>query len=260
MIQKAPIWLGCAAVVVLIGRPALGQRTAPVPAALEIEVLDPNADPVGNAAVELRPSRYGGGTLEVDIPPVVLVHRYYYTGNRSFQGPMLPGGPSIVVCHHPRSGDRVYIPVQLMPGAPMVRYTASGIEYDYGRHGIKIGFGIFGKPKVAYRNCTPATRMAKNLAVNTGERIVGAVNASRIPQAAEATGRLATNLSCAAQSLTETAVEIVTNPAIQLINATPLGSVLDKPPEDIPTRIRDRQVEAAAEQARREDAFIPTLR
>jgi hypothetical protein len=60
--------------------------------------------------------------------------------------------------------------------------------------------------------------------------------------------------------LTETAVGIVANPAIQLINATPLGSVFNKPPEDLPQRIRDREVRAASDEARRADAFIPTVR
>ena len=91
-------------------------RSAHVPPVLEIEVIDPGVDARGNPAVQLH--NVGSGTV-VDIPPTILVHKYYYTGDRSFQGPSLPGGPSIVVAAHPRTGDRTYVPVQLLPGAPL---------------------------------------------------------------------------------------------------------------------------------------------
>src|SRR5437016_1193792 len=73
-------------------------QPTPVPPTLEIEVLDPNVDPRGNPAVVTKPScvrtcHGPEGRLTVDIPEVVLVHRYYYTGDRTFQGPFLPGGP-----------------------------------------------------------------------------------------------------------------------------------------------------------------------
>ena len=81
-------------VLALTATTARGEKPfAPVQPALEIEVLDPGVDPNGNPAVRLRDD--GFGQMNVDIPPVVLVHRYYYSGDRSFQGPMLPGGPSM---------------------------------------------------------------------------------------------------------------------------------------------------------------------
>ena len=136
---------------VTIATAARGEKPfAPVPPALEIEVLDPGVDPNGNPAVRLRDD--GFGQLNVDIPPVVLVHRYYYSGDRSFQGPMLPGGPSIIVVNHPQTGERCYIPAQMMPGAPRVTYTKHGIEYDYGQHGISVAFGLLGKPTLKYRS------------------------------------------------------------------------------------------------------------
>jgi hypothetical protein len=129
---------------------------ANVPPTMEIEVLDPNADPLGRPAVELNRDEYGN--LIVDIPPAVLVHRYYYTGDRSFQAQLLPGGPTVVVVNHPKTGERCYIDVQMMPGAPRVTYTGNSIEYDYGKHGVKIHFGLFGHPKVRYRSLQPWTR------------------------------------------------------------------------------------------------------
>jgi hypothetical protein len=124
--------------------------TTNVPPTLEIEVLDPNADPLGRPAVELARDEYGNTT--VDIPPVVLVHRYYFTGERSFQAPLLPGGPSIVVVNHPKTGERTYIDVQMPPGAPRVTYTDHSIEYDFGDTGVSVVFGLFGHPSVKYRS------------------------------------------------------------------------------------------------------------
>jgi hypothetical protein len=152
---------GCAVIVclaLLLGSIASAAHRGPatVPPTLEIEVLDPGVDPVGNPAVFLQADEWG--QLQVDIPPVVLVHRYYYSGDRSFQAQLLPGGPSIVVANHPKTGERCYIPVQMMPGAPRVTYTKNSIEYDYGEHGTTIHFGLFGKPTVKYRNGQPLVR------------------------------------------------------------------------------------------------------
>lgn len=126
------------------------RRTTNVPPTLEIEVLDPNADPLGRPAIELARDEYGN--MIVDIPPVVLVHRYYFTGERSFQAQLLPGGPSIVVANHPKTGQRCYIDVQMPPGAPRVTYTGHSIEYDFGEIGVSVVFGPFGHPSVKYRS------------------------------------------------------------------------------------------------------------
>ena len=139
---------------------AANRKASNVPPTLEIEVLDPGVDPLGNPAVLVRPDEYG--QLQVDIPPVVLVHRYYYTGDRSFQAQLLPGGPSIVVANHPRTGERCYVPVQMLPGAPRVTYTSSSIEYDYGETGITVQFKTHAPPTIKYRNGLPWHRKIGN--------------------------------------------------------------------------------------------------
>ena len=132
---------------------ASGKRpAAPVPPTQEIEILDPGVDPTGKPAVVVRPGL--GGLQQVDIPPAVLVHRYYYTGNRTFQGPMLPGGPVIVVVNHPKTGERVYVPVTIPPGAPKVSYTGDSIRYEYGSQSVTLIFGLCGKPRVKYSQGT----------------------------------------------------------------------------------------------------------
>jgi hypothetical protein len=140
---------------------AFERHPANVPPGDEIEILDPNADPLGRPAVELKQNV--NGRLEVVIPPVVLVHKYYYTGDRSFQAQLLPGGPTIIVCSHPRTGERCYIETNMMPGAPRVTYKGHEIVYDFGEHGMTIDFPAFGSPKVCYRSGLPVYRKVGNL-------------------------------------------------------------------------------------------------
>jgi len=138
----------CFLMVAISSITCLGQHRpfAPVPPTLEIEVLDPGVDSNGIPAVVLKDDN------TVDIPPVVLVHRYYYSGDRSFQGPMLPGGPSILVLNHPKTGERIYVSAQMMPGAPRVTYTKKGITYQYEKHAIMLQFALGGKPNIKYRS------------------------------------------------------------------------------------------------------------
>ena len=147
--------LPACAFVILFGRSLQAQEihqpSSPVPPALEIEVLDPGVDPLGHPSVLLRDSD-DPLRQEVDIPPTVLVHHYYYTGDRDFQAQLLPGGPCIAVMNHPRTGERTYVPVQMQPGAPRVKYTGHRIEYDFGNRGISIVFIGKKNPSVRYRN------------------------------------------------------------------------------------------------------------
>ena len=93
-------------------------RSVLVPPTQELEILDPNADPTGRPAVRVSPVIGPDGQAQIEIPPTILVHRFYYTGDRSFQGPMLPGGPTVVVVNHPADGERIYLEVQMLPALP----------------------------------------------------------------------------------------------------------------------------------------------
>ena len=83
--------------------------TAPVPPTQEIELLDPGVDPTGKPTAIVRPDPNNPGLQQVDVPPAILVHKFYYTGDRTFQGPMLPGGPTIAALNHPKTGERTYV-------------------------------------------------------------------------------------------------------------------------------------------------------
>lgn len=174
-IQCSPQTLGQSPAAVQ--QPA-GFLTAAVSPTLEIEVLDPNRDPSGNPAISIasRPD----GLLDVNIAPSIIVHRYYYTGDRSFRGPVLPGGPSIVVANHPRTGERCYVEVQMLPGSPHVHYTADRIEYDFGNRAILLDFPRTGAPKLSVRNGRPLT-----------EKISGVLQLERVKAVAAKTGTMA---------------------------------------------------------------------
>lgn len=68
---------------------------------------------------------------QADIKPTLHVHRYYYNGDKEYQGPLLQGGPTIVSVCHPRTGRRLYAQVNLPSGAPIIVYDEESITYVY---------------------------------------------------------------------------------------------------------------------------------
>ncbi len=244
--------------VAIVAHPCVGQHRpfAPVPPSMEIEVLDPGVDSNGNPAVVLKDD----GT--VDIPPVVLVHRYYYSGDRSFQGPMLPGGPSILVLNHPKNGERVYVSAQMMPGAPRITYTKKGITYQYPNHAIMLRFGVLGVPKIEYRSGLSLTqKVAKTVhAEHVADHVKKGVDKSK---------RLAARGKTAAVGVTASVVQgtkTITLPVTNLLQIMPLGKKLFG--GDLEVRLaenaaifkRDLANKHAQKRAKLDDLTIPTNR
>jgi len=228
-----------------------------VPPGQEIEVLDPRVDPTGKPAVVLREL---DGRICVDIPPTVLVHRYYYTGDRSFQAQLLPGGPTMVVVSHPKTGERCYIEVQMPPGAPKVTYCGHSIEYDFGRQGVTILFLPACQPRVVYRNGTTVARAAARVTVAAKDCTTRVVQESGLREhaanLASGTKTAVANVAHGAQDLAKQAVA----PVKGLLQMTPLGSIFQSDPAAEAQRRRDRAVQKAQEQAARAEASIPTVR
>ncbi|HWB14735.1 MAG TPA: hypothetical protein VG826_36265 [Pirellulales bacterium] len=104
----------------------------------ELVVYDPGRHERGLPAVEFTPTL--DGKLKVDIPPAVHVHRYYYSGDKEFQGPVIPGGPTIVVANHPKTGQRMYVDAVLPAGAPKIAHNTCGITYVYPHQRVIITF------------------------------------------------------------------------------------------------------------------------
>lgn len=240
----------------------------PVPPGLEIEVLDPNADPRGNPAVVTRvaailtPMGPEARTF-IDIPPTVLVHKYYYTGDRSFRAPLLTGGPCVVVFNNPKTGERVYAPAQLPPGSPRVIYTAGGIEYDYGNQGVTITMcGLFHqKPKVTYRQgATYASKVehVSDTVLNTTRALLVRTT---IPECTDKAVVGVKNTVVATVDGATTVTKALLAPPAALIQATPIGSVFTRSPADNAASARSAELQRATNSAiRAEDSFLPTNR
>lgn len=103
----------------------------------ELVVYAPGTHERGLPSVELQATE--AGTF-VDVPPTVHVHRYYFDGSKEYQGPILQGGPTVVVANHPRSGRKMYIEVNLPAGAPVIAYSPHCITYAYKERRVVIEF------------------------------------------------------------------------------------------------------------------------
>ncbi len=81
---------------------------------------------------------------QADVQPTLHVHRYFYNGDKEFQGPLLQGGPTVVSACHPRTGKRLYAQVNLPSGAPLIAYDEDSITYVYRDRRVVLTFR--GKP------------------------------------------------------------------------------------------------------------------
>ena len=152
------------------GKPAiLRPASVPVPPSQEIEVLDPAQGATHVPPVVLTGG--DGGTQQVDVPPAVLVHRYYPSGDRNFQAQFLPGGPVILSLNHPRTLERTYVMATLPPGAPRVTYAGKSIIYDYGPQSVTVSFGPLGKPTVTYSQGLKAVERAKAIGAKVSDLV-----------------------------------------------------------------------------------------
>lgn len=231
-----------------------------VPPWLEIEVLDPNAHPRGIPAIVPTDANHDG-QMEIDIPQTILVHRYYYTGERSFQGPMIPGGPSIVVASHPKTGERCYVNVQMLPGAPRVTYRKDSIEYSYGHQVISVCFGMLG-PKVVFRNGPGLGDRVGAVGTAVCNCAVNTVQNSSIPTHAAAICTKTKNVAHTTCDGVHAVAKGVTTPIRQIVQVLPFGKMLTSGDngERHAEAVRERQVTAAQKQSVRLNASIPTLR
>ena len=241
-----------------------GPRLAVAPVD-EILVLDPRTDPEGkpNPVFVNDPS----GQPQVDVPPTVIVHRHYYTGDRNFRGPAFPGGPSTVVVNHPYSLERIYLDVDMPAGSPRVTYRQHSIHYNFGRDNVEIrfadpllGWGKRAPPTIKYTRGNPVKLEAG--ANSGGMSLPGAELASRtgIPGAVAATGRGLGRAARGAADAIRTTGETVGNGTATVLRATPLNRLVDEQVEDDALNARNRAVQRAARLREERDRFISTNR
>ncbi len=217
-------------------------RKGPVVAPVdELEILDPRVDPEGKPRSILEPGP--DGLPQVVIPPAIVVHKYYYTGDRNFQAPRLPGGPTIVVANHPVTGERTYIEVALLPGSPRVYYTSRAIDYEYEDRSIRIhfGHGILGhacKPKIVIHKRSRLLQGSKTAAKHIYEETREVVQRTGVPTVASHLGRGVGKAAHSTADRIHDVGEMVVSPVVRIWEATPLQSLFTPDESDRADHLR----------------------
>ncbi len=235
-------------------------KSTPVPPTQEIELLDPNVDPLGRPTVKVSQVVGPDGLARIDIPPAVLVHKFYYTGDRSFQGPMLPGGPTVVVLNHPADGERLYIEMQMPPGAPRIIYTRNSVEYNYGVQSIILSFGPHGRPKITMRQGVSGlmeARIARDQARQNASRFIARTG---LPEARRKVREQAQNVARSAADRIHDVGKAAVTPVIQLAKLIPGINLLTSNPEQSVENERDSLVKRAGTELNSAQSSIATVR
>lgn len=250
---------------------ALRPAAAPVPPTQEIEVLDPNVDPTGKPLAKVTPLAPplpdGYPTFpplpaavpqqQVDVPPAVLVHKFYYTGDRTFQAQMLPGGPLIVSVNHPKTLERVYVPITLPPGAPRVTYTDDTIRYDYGPQSVSLVFGHCGSPRVRYSQSTVASENARLRVVAAKTETRSFVQRTGLPQGVQRFRDTSKETFGAVADRIHDVGTTVADAFRAMIQFIPGSQLLQSTPEDAAARAQERAQRAADARPNLENTFVP---
>jgi len=234
----------------------------------DLVILDPGKHERGLPAVELTPRKNAEGVeegLAIDIPPKVHVHRYYYSGDKIYQGPIIQGGPTVVVANHPQTGERMYVDVVLPAGAPRIAYTRHGISYIYSDQRVEVTFRHFPfDPTVAvvkHHHGKGWGRKIDDARQHLGQHVKeGLENAPLFQSVKEATGETSDFLHGVKVSLGDLSTQSVDG-LKTLTNMVPgityLKSLAEQEPEkDYANSIR----EAGIKKERTETPFLPTNR
>lgn len=150
----------------------------------QLEVIRPGTHERALPEVELKETP-AGDRMVVDIPRTLHVHRFYYDGDREYQGPIVQGGPITVVANHPRTGGQLYVDVSLPNGAPIIAYSKSAITYVYPDRRVTIKFSRFEKigARVVYKSGQGAARVRDSKVSAFKERVHEAHQSSQLAQA-----------------------------------------------------------------------------
>ncbi|WP_145311554.1 hypothetical protein [Gimesia fumaroli] len=238
-------------------------HVARVSPAEEIVVMDPGVDDEGNPKAIIKESEHGD---IVDIPPTVIVHKYYYTGDRNFQGPFFPGGPSIVVVSDPVTHERLYLEVQMLPGAPRVTYRRNSINYDFGKKAIRIQFASKWdfihkcKPRVSYHHGKSQMKKIAESLQKHSDNQSSWLERTGIPQATVTVVSGTTTIAGKTADGIHFVGKAVSTPVVKIVNSTPLNALFTPSPETEAIKYRDRNVRKAEFEQRNRDLYIPTNR
>lgn len=227
----------------------------------ELVVYDPGAHERGLPAVVLNPA--GPDSVRVDIPETLHVHRFYYSGDKEYQGPIIEGGPTVVVAKHPKLGEMMYVPVNLPSGAPRIAYSDDCITYIFNDRRVQVRFKCWGSERAVVSYCSGVgwSRAWHDACDERVERIQERAGNSRFGQAAKqaasGTGQLVLGVGSAAGNAASGALEKAGAWAKSFPGITTLQSLA----KQRPVRQRDNAIDASALRIDRDDAeFVTTIR
>ncbi len=227
-----------------------------VPGLNELVVLDPGVHETGLPAVLVEDG-------QVEIPPTLHVHRYYYSGDKEFQAPILNGGPTIVVAKHPKTGKQAYIDVVLPAGAPLVAHTEHSITYVYTDRRVVVKFSHL-LPKCIVVKNVRGRGLGREIRENTAELKADVREASRrsrflndVKDVARGTGEVAKGAVGAASAagsyvVSRVGAGVAILPGIQQLRS--LGQQADE------RAAQEELREAGGRQFRDATRFLPTNR
>lgn len=225
----------------------------------EITIIDAGVNSTG------KPEPVITSNHQVDIPPALIIHNYYYSGDRDFRAPAFPGGPCVVVAQHPLTGEKMYLDVQMLPGSPRVVYRRHAIEYHFGSQRIQIQFF---NPLDPLHLCEPIVKYCSGnetiqeplSTTNRKGQVAAWLNRTGLPAAVSSAGKGTRNLAMRSADGIRRTGEMAVQPIQRLVNATPLGNLINEDDAQAATRERDRAVTESRRIAEQRDRFIPTLR
>jgi len=229
----------------------------------ELEIFDPRVDSEGKPRALIEPvdGLYGG--QQVIVPPFVLVHKQYYTGDRDFRAQNFPGGPCVVVVSHPYTGEQLKLDVTMLPGAPRVTYRRQYIDYDFGERRIRIRFC---HPLRVFHKYNPTVhviagrgfRSAQNPSTEPGH-LSRWVHDTGIPDGVDSVVHAAGSVANSTANIIRTTGEVVTRPVKGVIQSTPLSGLVT-PEEDAALQRQIREQEGFAEDFSDTYKTIPVVR
>ena len=237
--------------------PLTGKDTIAVSPADEIQIIMPGT------SRQMRPEAVVTGQ-KVEIPPTILVHKYYYSGDRDFRAPSFPGGPTLVVVQSPETGQQLCLEVQMPAGSPRVFYRRHWIDYHFGKQVVRIQFC---NPLQLHEQQQPVVKYLKATAdlrqptAACSDSAAGQwVEKTGLPSMAKGSVDTAKSLADSTAGGIHTVSTAVLAPFRQVRDSTILSRFTKSNPEAEATRARDAAVEKAQRQSDRLNSSIPTLR
>jgi hypothetical protein len=191
------------------------------------------------------------------------VHRYYYSGDKEFQGPLLQGGPTVVVASHPVSGERMYIEATLPSGAPIIAHNKARITYIYPDRCVSIHFHRRDNCQAAvkYHGSRGIWRQTVECSHETGEKLKECmVNSPTVQSCKDASCAAGTALLGVKQAI-DTSVACLIDRVKTLPAMVPGVTALASMGQDREQRNYENQIRSAARQKNlAEPTFLPTNR